>query len=123
VAGAADQMDPEHVGAGAILHALEIAGALISSPFDGARRFRGDIINNAVDAAHLVDDPGRGAAEEFVREGKGVGSHAVGRRHRAQRAGVIIAARIAHDADAADWQQHRKGLPYRPIKPRVADLF
>src|SRR5271163_3843437 len=39
-----------------------------SLPLDRAGRFGSDVVDDAVDVAHFVDDAGRGAAEEFVRE-------------------------------------------------------
>src|SRR5262249_31769705 len=38
-----------------------------SFPLDRPRRLRGHVVDDAVDAAHLVDDAGRDAAEEVVR--------------------------------------------------------
>ena len=35
-----------------------------SFPLDGAGGFGGDVVDDAVDAAHLVDDAGGGAAED-----------------------------------------------------------
>ena len=48
-------------------------------PLYCCRRFRGDVIHYAVDAAHLVYDVVRYACEEVVRKVYPVGSHAVGR--------------------------------------------
>src|SRR5229473_3808913 len=73
---------------------------LPSLPLDRTGRLRGDVVDDAVDAAHLVDDPGRRAPQELVREGVIVGGHAVGRSDRPQRADVIVGAPVAHDADA-----------------------
>src|SRR6185312_15068969 len=39
-----------------------------SFPLNGPGGFRRDIVDHAVDAAHFVDDAGRGRAEEFVAE-------------------------------------------------------
>src|SRR5262249_58334705 len=50
-----------------------------SFPLDRARWFRGDVVDDAVDAAHLVDDAGGDAAEKVVREREVVGRHAVAR--------------------------------------------
>src|SRR5207302_8234598 len=72
-----------------------------SLPLDRAGGFGGDVVDDAVDAAHLVDDAGRGAAEDLVRERVVVGGHAVSRGHRPQRAGKIVGARIAHHPDRA----------------------
>src|SRR5689334_16815308 len=68
-------------------------------PLDRAGGFGGDVVDDAVDAAHLVDDAGGGAAEDLVREWVIVRGHAVGRGDSAERADEIVGARIAHDAD------------------------
>ena len=47
-------------------------------PLDRAGGFGGDVVDDAVDAAHLVDDARCGAAEHLVRErvivGGGIGT-------------------------------------------------
>ena len=53
-----------------------------SLPLDRPRRLRGHVIDHAVDAAHLVDDPRRDAGQEIHREGEEVGGHAVRGGHR-----------------------------------------
>src|SRR5437660_3454597 len=94
-----------------------------SFPLDGTRRLRGDVVDDAVDTADFVDDAGRGAAEELVREREVVGGHAVGRGHRAQGADKFVGTAVAHHADASDRQQHGKGLPDRIVEAGVADLL
>src|SRR3954471_13344265 len=39
---------------------------LILFPLDGSRRLAGDVIGDPVDAADLVDDPGRDSPQEFM---------------------------------------------------------
>src|SRR6185437_5919773 len=85
-------------------------------------RFRGDVVDYAVDAAHLVDDAGGGRAQKFVAEGIGVRRHAVGGGYGAQGEHVIVGAAVAHHADAAHRQQHREGLPNGIIQTGAADL-
>src|SRR5882724_12964479 len=63
-----------------------------SLPLDRAGRLRSDVVDDAVDAAHLVDDAGGDAAEEIVREREIVGGHAVAGGDGAQRADVIVGA-------------------------------
>lgn len=46
-------------------------------PLDRTGRFRRNIVDHAVDAAHLVDDAGGGAAEEFHVVVVEIGRHAV----------------------------------------------
>src|SRR4051794_34813582 len=55
---------------------------LILFPLDGSRRLAGDVIGDPVDAADLVDDPGRDSPQEFMVEREIVGGHAVDRRDR-----------------------------------------
>src|SRR3546814_3950809 len=40
-----------------------------------------------------------------------------------KRADAVIGAPIAHHAHRAHRQQHRKGLPYRVVKSRLADFL
>ena len=94
-----------------------------SLPLDRPRRLRRNIVDHAVDALDLVDDPGRDAAQEVVGERVIVGSHAVGRGNGAERADMVVGAVIAHHADGADREQNREGLPDRIIEARIADLL
>src|SRR5690606_8425957 len=48
-----------------------------SFPLDRARWFRGDVVDDAVDAADLVDDAGGGAAEEIHVVVVEIGGHPV----------------------------------------------
>src|SRR5438132_11121354 len=91
-------------------------------PLDCAGGFGGDVVDDAVDAAHLVDEAGRGAPQELVREREVVGCHAVGRGYRAQRADEIVGAAVAHHADAPHRQEDGEGLPDRTVEAAVADL-
>src|SRR3546814_7459129 len=85
-------------------------------PFDRARGLRRIVVDDAVDALHLVDDARRAAAEEARVEGVDVGGHAVGRGDGAERADMVIGAAVAHHADGLDGQQHRERLPDRVIR-------
>ncbi len=49
-----------------------------SFPLDGAGGFGRHVVNDAVDAADLVDDSRRGLGEERMLEGIGIRRHAVG---------------------------------------------
>src|ERR1700730_16061147 len=92
-------------------------------PLDCAGGFGGDVVDDAVDPAHLVDEAGRGAAKEFVRERGVVGGHALGRGDRAQGADEIVGPAVAHHADAPHRQQDGKRLPDRVVETGVADLL
>src|SRR5688500_20086412 len=58
-------------------------------PLDRARRLRRIVVDHAVDALHLVDDPGRDAAEESRVERVDVGGHSVRRGDGAKAADII----------------------------------
>src|SRR5215469_2318168 len=75
-----------------------------SLPLDRAGRLRCHVVNDAVDPFDLVDDPCRDAAKQFVRKRIVVGGHAVGRGYGPERTDVVVAARVAHDADGLDRQ-------------------
>ena len=57
---------------------------IILLPLNRPRRLRGHVVNDAIDALHLVDDPRRHRADEFHVERIKIRGHAVGRGHRAQ---------------------------------------
>ena len=88
-----------------------------SFPLDRRRRLGADVVDDAVDAAHFVDDPVGDAAEHVVRKGIPVGRHAVGARHGAEREDVLVGAVVAHHADAA----HREAARRTPARSRRRD--
>src|SRR5262249_48615786 len=94
-----------------------------SFPLDGPWRFAGDVVNDAVDAAHLVDDAGGNTAQDIHVEGIEIRGHAVDRGHGPQGADLIIGAAVPHAADRAHWQKHRKRLPDRVVEAGLADLL
>ena len=69
-----------------------------SFPLNGCRGFAGDIVDDAVDAADLIDDAGRDAVEDIVRDARPIGRHEVGGRDAAQRQriDVLVGAVLAH---------------------------
>ena len=62
------------------------------------------------------------AAQHVVREREEVGRHAVGGGDGAQRADVVVGARVAHHADGAHGQQHGERLPDLVVEAGLADL-
>src|SRR6188472_2809106 len=74
-------------------------------PLDGAWWFAADVVDDAVDAAHLVDDAAGRLLEQCHRQGRPIGGHEVGGLHRAQRHHVLVRPVIAHHADAANRQE------------------
>jgi 2-hydroxycyclohexanecarboxyl-CoA dehydrogenase len=91
-------------------------------PLDRARRFGGHVVDDAVDAADLVDDAGRAFAEDVPRELEEVRGHAVGGADRAQGQHLLIGAGVAHDADGLDRQQDGEGLPDAVVEAGLADF-
>ena len=69
------------------------------------------VVDHAIDAAHLVGDPARGAREQRVRQARPVGGHAVHAVHRTQRDHLLVRALVALHAHRGDGQQHRERLP------------
>ena len=51
----------------------------VSLPLDRRGRFAGDVVDDAVDAAHFVDDPVRHFRQQLVRQLRPVGGHEVAR--------------------------------------------
>jgi len=70
-----------------------------SLPLDGPGRLGRDVVDHPVDAAHLVDDAGGGAAEEVVGERVVVGGHAVGGDDGTQGAAYVFI--LANSANLA----------------------
>src|SRR6218665_3516994 len=62
----------------------------LSFPLDRSRRLTGHVIDHAIDALDLVDDPGRDVAQELHVVRIEVRRHAVGRRHCAQADDKIV---------------------------------
>src|SRR6266404_897639 len=70
-----------------------------SLPLDGAGRFAGDVVTDAVDAFDFVADPGRNACQQFVRKPDPVGSHAVLTFDDPKDDRVFVRSLVAHDAN------------------------
>src|SRR6476469_3997309 len=93
----------------------------ISLPLDRRRRLRRDIVRDAVDAAHLVDDPGRDSFQQRVRQLGPVGGHEVAGLHGAQRDDVVVGAAVAHHADALDREEDGECLAGEVVPALAAD--
>src|SRR5437667_11250792 len=79
-------------------------------PLDRARRLRRHIIDHAVDALDLVDDPRCHMRDEFHFEGIEIGGHAARGMSIAQTSDVIVTAVIAPQADGARLQNNAEPL-------------
>src|SRR5665213_1390791 len=90
-------------------------------PFDGGRRFAADVVYHPVDAAHFVDDAAADARQHRPGDVGPIRSHGVRAGHATHRAGELISALVAHDADATHGQEHRESLPKLAVKAGCAD--
>ena len=70
-------------------------------PLDGGGGLGGDIVDDTIDALHLVDDAGGDLVQHIVGDAGPVGSHEVAGGDGAERQGVIVGAAVAHDAHGA----------------------
>src|SRR5882757_5054987 len=81
-----------------------------SLPLDRLWRLRGDVPGQPVDAPHLVDDAVGDPPQKRTLERIIIRHHAVRRRHRPQRARLVIRPPIPHHPQLSAPQQHRKRL-------------
>src|SRR5581483_5310394 len=92
-------------------------------PLDGAGRLARHVVDHAVDAVDLGDDPGRDTLEHLVGQPGPVGRHRVLARHGAKDDRMLIGPPVAHHADAPHVsEEHREALPQLTVEARPADL-
>src|SRR5262249_24481392 len=94
-----------------------------SLPFNSRRRLGGDVVDDARDPGHLVDDAPRDVVEELVRQVRPVRGHEIHRLDRTQRDDVVVPAPIAHHPDRAHRQEHRERLTHALVEIVTAQLF
>ena len=93
-------------------------------PFDGRRRLRRDVVANAVDTLHLVDDVVRDLGKELVGQVSPVGSHGIGAGDGAECHGILVGAFVAHHAYAPHiGEQDGACLPYLVVESPVAEAL
>src|SRR5690606_30658689 len=85
--------------------------ALRSFPLDRARWLTGDVVDDPVDAGHLVDDPVAHPRQEVVRQACPVGGHRVLTGDGTNGADIGVGALVAHHAGRLDRQEHGEELP------------
>lgn len=91
--------------------------ACLLLPLDGRRWFGRDVVADAVDTSHLVDNLVAHASHEVVRQMSPVGSHGICRCNSTQSNRMLICTFITHNANRAyGRQKHRACLPYLVIK-------
>ena len=82
-------------------------------PLDGRGWLGGDVVADAVDAAHAVDNLIGNTGQEVVRQVGPVGSHGVGGGDGTQGYGILVGTLVAHHTDRADGREEDgSGLPY-----------
>ena len=99
------------------------SGPLKSFPFYCGGRFGRDIVNNAVDVRHLVDDADADSVQHLVWDAGPIRRHKITGGDAAQRQGVIICPAIALDAHRTHVGQHRKVLVHAALQPGFVDLI
>ena len=85
-------------------------------------RLTRQIIEHAVHALHLVDDPAHHLLQHFKRDLRRLGGHEVHGLHRPERHGVIIGPLIAHNAYRAHVGQCREILVDLLVQPALRSL-
>lgn len=66
---------------------------------NGTRGLAGEVVANAANALHLVDNAGRDLGQELVAEGVGGGGHKVPRGDGTEQDNVGVDALVAHHSD------------------------
>ena len=92
-------------------------------PFNGCRRFTGNIVDDAVDVVDFVYDAARDFIEDVVRNAGPISRHEVCRRNAAQGQGVVIGSEVAHDADGAVIGKDGKVLVDVALHAGIGDFF
>src|SRR6476659_8862489 len=64
-------------------------------PFNGAGRFRRDVVDHTVDSLDLVDDAVRHGLQQVVREPRPVGGHGIVTGHRSDDDGMAVGSFVA----------------------------
>ena len=82
------------------LHHVYSPPKSILFPLNRRRRFGGDVVDDAVDAADFVDDAVRHARQHVVWYARPIGGHRVDRVDASDGARVFVGALVAHDAHA-----------------------
>mmetsp|Transcript_38655 Transcript_38655/g.69275 ORF Transcript_38655/g.69275 Transcript_38655/m.69275 type:complete len:594 (-) Transcript_38655:193-1974(-) len=95
--------------------------ATLSLPLDGAGRLAGDVVHDAVHAAHLVADAGGDLLEKVAVKGEPVRGHPVAGGDRAEGDHVRVRSLVALHPHRAHWQENCKRLPDLIVEAELAD--
>src|SRR6516225_5145547 len=91
-------------------------------PFNRSWRFGRDVVNDAVDSLHFIDDAIRDDRHQVVGQTYPIGRHTVRAVDSANRERMFIRPDIAHDANALDWKKYSEGLPDLAVQPGLFDF-
>ena len=81
-----------------------------SLPLDGCGGLTRDVIADAVDALHLVDDTHRNLIQHLVGDTGPVGGHKVAGGHSTESQGIVVGTAVTHNAHGAGVGKDRKIL-------------
>ena len=70
-------------------------------PFNGCRGFGGNVVDDAVNVFHFVDDSDAYFVQHLIGDAGPIGGHEVGGGDGAQCQGVVVGSEVAHNADAS----------------------
>lgn len=92
-------------------------------PLNSCRGFRGDVVHDAVDALHFVDDAAGNIIQHAERNVCPVGGHTIAAGYGTQRYSMRVGAAIAHNAYGADIGQAGEVLPDSAFQTGFSYLF
>lgn len=78
-----------------------ITNYLFLFPLNSCRGFGGNIVDDAVNVFHFVDDSHAHFIQHFVGDARPIGGHKVGGGDGAKGQCVIVGSEVAHNADAS----------------------
>ena len=91
-------------------------------PFNGRGRFGCDVVDDAVDVGHLVDNADTDPVQHVVGDAGPVSSHKVRGSNSTQSQGVVVGAAVAHDANAAGIGQDGEVLVHVLVLASLGNL-
>lgn len=92
-------------------------------PFNGAWRLASAVVDDPVDAAHLVDNACAHPLENLPWHSMGLGSHVVGGRGGTQGEHALVGSGVAHNTHALAGQQDRERLPNLFVLASLSQLL
>ena len=93
-----------------------------SFPLDGCGGFGGDIVDNAVDMGHLIDNADGDPVQHLIGDTGPVGGHEVRGGDAAEGQRIVIRPAIALNAHGAHIGQHREILVHGALQMGLGNL-